>query len=112
MPQGPDANRSAPSQQQIAALPPGQIGTPAHGQMDAHEPTNLPPHESLKVEARAWFENLRNQLCAAFEAIDAAGGPSPGRFTQKPWSRPTDTGDEGGAASSASCAARYSRRLA
>ena len=96
MPQGPDANRSAPSQQQIAALPPGQIGTPAHGQMDAHEPTNLPPHESLKVEARAWFENLRDQLCAAFEAIDAAGGPSPGRFTQKPWSRPTDTGDEGG----------------
>ena len=96
MPQGPDANRSAPSKQQIAALPPCQIGTPAHGQMDAHEPTNLPPHGSLKVEARAWFENLRDQLCAAFEAIDAAGGPSPGRFTQKPWSRPTDTGDEGG----------------
>jgi len=90
MPQGPSVNLSAPSQHQMVA--------PAHDQTGAlpHGPTNLPPHESLKAEARAWFENLRNQLCAAFEAIDAAGGPSPGRFTQKPWSRPTDTGDEGG----------------
>ena len=55
-----------------------------------------PPHETLKDAARSWFESLRDQLCARFEAIDAAGGNSPGQFTRKPWSRPTDTGDEGG----------------
>lgn len=57
---------------------------------------NAPPHETMKFEAQTWFESLRDQLCGAFERIDADGGSSPGHFVQKPWSRPTDTGDEGG----------------
>ena len=57
---------------------------------------NHPPHALLKPVARAWFESLRDQLCAAFEAIDATGGSAPGQFQQKPWSRPTESGDEGG----------------
>jgi coproporphyrinogen III oxidase len=50
------------------------------------------PHESLKDAARGWFESLRDQICAAFEAIEAeaeAGHPAaPGRFERKPWDRP------------------------
>ena len=61
----------------------------------------LPPHEMMKDMARAWFEALRDQLCATFESIeDGQSGPlsdrPAGRFVRKPWSRPTDTGDEGG----------------
>ncbi len=60
-----------------------------------------PPHEGLKTQARAWFESLRDQLCRAFEAIEAEqDGPGadrpPGRFDQKPWSRPTLSGEPGG----------------
>lgn len=44
--------------------------------------------------ARAWFEQLRDRICAAFEAIedDCAGAAgvamSPGRFERRPWDRP------------------------
>jgi len=60
-----------------------------------------PPHEGMKGVARAWFEALRDDLCATFERIeDAQASPLAdrpvGRFARKPWSRPTDTGDEGG----------------
>ena len=35
-----------------------------------------PPHEALKATARAWFEALRDRICAAFEAIeDEQDGP-------------------------------------
>ncbi len=44
-------------------------------------------HEALKPEARAWFAALRDRICAAFEAIEDAGGPNPGRFVQTPWDR-------------------------
>ncbi|MGI4941136.1 MAG: hypothetical protein ACRYHQ_11365, partial [Janthinobacterium lividum] len=61
----------------------------------------LPPHEAMKGVARAWFEALRDDLCTTFERIeDEQAGPlsdrPPGRFVRKPWSRPTDTGEEGG----------------
>ena len=59
-----------------------------------------PPHAALQSAARAWFEGLRDSLCAAFEAIEALGaGPSgqpPGRFERTAWDRPTEDGTPGG----------------
>ena len=61
-----------------------------------------PPHAALKPAARAWFESLRDRICAAFEAIEAeqTSGPlsdrAPGRFERRPWSRPTADGSDGG----------------
>ena len=52
--------------------------------------------EARKDTARSWFEDLRDQICAAFEAIEddapdaiaeTLGGPPPGRFERQPWSR-------------------------
>jgi coproporphyrinogen III oxidase len=57
-----------------------------------------PPHTALKDPARAWFESLRDRICATFEAIeDAAPGDAPaGRFARTAWRRPTDDGSDGG----------------
>jgi coproporphyrinogen III oxidase len=62
------------------------------------EKISTPPHESLKPAARAWFESLRDRICAAFEAIEDAGsGDRPaGRFERQAWSRPTEDGSDGG----------------
>jgi coproporphyrinogen III oxidase len=48
--------------------------------------------EDRKQLARAWFEALRDRVCAAFEALEDAApeglyGPSPGRFERSPWTR-------------------------
>ncbi|HVI27710.1 oxygen-dependent coproporphyrinogen oxidase [Hansschlegelia sp.] len=51
-----------------------------------------------KERARAWFEELRDRLHAAFEALEEAGpgdGPA-GRFERTPWSRTDHTGKPGG----------------
>ncbi len=46
------------------------------------------PWEERKEHAGAWFESLRDDLCAAFEAIeDEAGEATPGRFERTPWER-------------------------
>ena len=51
---------------------------------------------AFKEPARQWFEALRDDICAAFEALEDAldgaplqllGNPPPGRFTRKPWTR-------------------------
>jgi len=59
----------------------------------------LLPADQRKSAAN-WFAALRDQLCAAFEAIenDYAGAPErpPGRFMRKEWKRPTPDGSEGG----------------
>lgn len=57
--------------------------------------------EQMKQRARTWFESLRDDICAAFEALeDELAGPfsdrAPGRFKQTAWSRPDPSGDGGG----------------
>ncbi len=67
--------------------------------MTENQPTVA--HEALKPAARAWFEQLRDRICAAFEAIEADYDGSlrdrpPGRFKQNAWERPTEDGTDGG----------------
>ncbi len=59
--------------------------------------------EARKTAARAWFESLRDEICAAFETLEAdlpRGAPhgeaKPGRFVRTPWSRKDRTGTDGG----------------
>ncbi len=64
-----------------------------------------PVHDALKQPAQAWFESLRDRICAAFEAIEAeageaeageAEGGSAARFARTPWDRPNHDGAPGG----------------
>lgn len=59
--------------------------------------------EERKSRARAWFERLRDDLCAAFEVIETELGeapgepdPPPGRFQRTPWQRTDHSGRPGG----------------
>ncbi len=57
--------------------------------------------EKRKQQARAWFEDLRDRICAEFEAIEReyAGQPvnrPPGRFERKTWSRPAEGAEDAG----------------
>ena len=65
----------------------------------------LPDQDTIdrhKATAAAWFETLRDQICAAFEAIEDdltgtfADRPA-GRFARTPWQRPSNNDDDGGA---------------
>jgi len=56
-----------------------------------------------KQRAGAWFERLRDDICAAFEAVEdalPAGAPlsdrTAGRFARTPWQRTDSTGGPGG----------------
>jgi coproporphyrinogen III oxidase len=53
------------------------------------------PHAALKDPARAWFESLRDRICAEFEAIEIEAG-SPARFQRTAWQRPTGDASHGG----------------
>ena len=48
-----------------------------------------------QTAARAWFESLRDRICAAFEAIEAEAG-SDARFGYTPWNRDDDPAGAGG----------------
>jgi coproporphyrinogen III oxidase len=53
--------------------------------------------EDKKIRARAWFESLRDQICAAFERLEDEAPAdlypgAPGRFEKKPWERPAGGG--------------------
>ena len=56
--------------------------------------------DDRKRRASQWFAELRDRLCAAFEAIEDeyTGAPDqpPGRFHRKEWKRPTADGMDGG----------------
>jgi len=64
--------------------------------------TTLPADiETRKQTARAWFEELRDRICAAFEALEkeapAALYPgTAGRFVRTPWERTDHAGNKGG----------------
>jgi len=57
--------------------------------------------ETRKARAKAWFEALRDEICAAFERIEDEAPASlyPGhaaRFVRTPWQRTDSTGAPGG----------------
>lgn len=55
--------------------------------------------ETRKQQARAWFEELRDRICAAFEAVEdeLSTGPhadmTPGRFERSTWERAANNDD-------------------
>jgi len=56
--------------------------------------------EDRKIRARTWFEALRDDICAVFEALEDAlpadaplGAQSPGRFVRTPWQRKDHSGN-------------------
>jgi coproporphyrinogen III oxidase len=64
---------------------------------------NDPLIAERQARARAWFETLRDTICAAFEAIEdalPAGAPfsdrAAGRFVRTPWARADPSGVPGG----------------
>jgi coproporphyrinogen III oxidase len=59
--------------------------------------------DARKARARAWFETLRDEICAAFEAVEDAlpskaplAGRAAGRFGRTPWNRTDHNGAPGG----------------
>ena len=64
----------------------------------SYHPAEPPPHAALRPQAQAWFESLRDRLCATFEAIEQEGGGpgKAGRFRQTAWRRPAQEGTDGG----------------
>ena len=58
--------------------------------------------DSRKARASAWFEDLRNQICAAFEGLEDAQDWGPhadlpaGRFVQKETHRASDGEEDAG----------------
>jgi coproporphyrinogen III oxidase len=62
-----------------------------------------PTLDARKARARAWFESLRDDICAAFErledeapAMPQTAALTPGRFVRTPWQRTDHTGQPGG----------------
>lgn len=57
--------------------------------------------DTRKTQAAAWFRQIRDDICLAFESMedDLAGGPKTslpaGRFERKPWTRDEQGGESG-----------------
>src|SRR5262249_36520160 len=65
--------------------------------------TDASGHTKRKARARAAFGAPRDELCLAFERLEADLPPAaplaerpPGRFVRTPWQRPDHTGAPGG----------------
>jgi len=63
-------------------------------------PTTPLPADA-KAQAQTWFEALRDDICAAFEALEDAAPAelypgAPGRFERTPWKRGDGAQDQGG----------------
>ena len=65
------------------------------------KPAEAGTTEDHKARARAWFEELRDRICAAFEALEEElsganaerfAAVPPGRFQRKAWDRPEGGG--------------------
>lgn len=56
------------------------------------------PSVTIEDEATQWFFDIRDQICATFEAIEDESGDNhqPGRFTRKSWERHNEDGSPGG----------------
>ena len=54
--------------------------------------------DDQQLRAQAWFQALRDRICAEFERLeDELGGDAPaGRFTRTPWDRKDASGAPGG----------------
>ncbi len=57
--------------------------------------------DERKARAKAWFEELRDQICAAFERLEDEAPAdlypgAPGRFVRTPWRRGDGASDQGG----------------
>jgi coproporphyrinogen III oxidase len=69
--------------------------------MDSTAPTEQHPTDETKARAVAWFAELRDHICSAFESIEdeLTGTHSDmpaGRFERKAWNRPDAEGGHGG----------------
>ncbi len=65
-----------------------------------HEGETALTQEDRKARAAAWFAELRDEICAAFEELEdsvtAPGSRPPGRFERTGWQRTDADGDGGG----------------
>jgi coproporphyrinogen III oxidase len=60
-----------------------------------------PAIDEQKTRAKAWFETLRDDICASFERLEAEASSSlyphkAGRFVRTPWQRTDHSGADGG----------------
>ena len=69
--------------------------------MTASLQSDYQPTDTEKARAKAWFQQLRDRICAEFEAIEGAltgtgTDLTPGRFERKSWNRTAEDGTDGG----------------
>jgi coproporphyrinogen III oxidase len=81
--------------------------------------TDIGTADPFKTKARAWFEELQEQIVAACEGLEAeAAGPFaeaqnfPGRFTVKAWKRTQADGSDGGGGRMALLTGRVFEKMA